>query len=276
MTGQSPWNLDDPALISAIDELPFWSAPFGEVLLETVHLRRNLKALDLGSGLGFPALELAQRLGPSAQVYALDPWRAAADRLRQKMAQYGLSNVTVVDGTAERMPFEDATFDLVTSNNGLNNVQDLRQAWRECSRVSKPGAQLVLTENLPATMEEFYGCFKDTLLDLGFAECLPTVDAHIYQKRKPLEETRRIISDSGFEVVAEKRREFIMRFLDGTAMLNAFLIRLAFLPSWKALVPEEEQDRVLQEVEADLNRLAAERGELALTIPFVCLDCRKR
>ena len=275
MTAEALWDFNDPDLVAAIDELPLWSAPFGEVLLETIHLRPGLRVLDIGSGLGFPALEMAQRLGSGSEVFALDPWRAGGDRLRLKMRQYGVSNVTVAEGVAERMPFEDASFDLITSNNGLNNVQDLRQAWRECRRVAKPGAQAVITENLPGTMQEFYGCFKDTLLDLGFPELLPAVDAHIYSKRKPLEETREIITANGFRIESEKRRDFLMRFLDGTAMLRSFLIRLAFLPSWKALVPEDDRDRVFQEVEADLNHLASDKGELALTIPFVCLDSRK-
>lgn len=47
--------------MSGYDELPFWSAPFGISLLETVRLRPGMNVLDIGSGSGFPMLELADR-----------------------------------------------------------------------------------------------------------------------------------------------------------------------------------------------------------------------
>ena len=49
-----------------------------------------------------------------------------------------ITNVEVLNCTAESMPFENGSFNLIVSNNGLNNVQDLEQAIRECSRVAAP------------------------------------------------------------------------------------------------------------------------------------------
>jgi arsenite methyltransferase len=61
------------------DELPLWSAPFGIKLLEEVPLRKNIRALDIGFGTGFPLLELAQQLGASSVVYGIDPWEEAVE-----------------------------------------------------------------------------------------------------------------------------------------------------------------------------------------------------
>ena len=268
-------GFNDPELVSALDELPFWSAPFGELLLETVRLKPNLKVLDIGSGMGFPVLELAQRLGKTSYLVALDPWQAATDRLRQKMAQYGIENVVVSNGPAEKIPYEDGSFDLITSNNGLNNIQDWRQAWRECSRVAKGGAQMVVTENLPGTMLEFYQSLEASLQELRLDQFLSGIPEHIYSKRKPLEETRQIARENSFQILEEHHRQFTLRFLDGTTLLNHFLIRLAFLPAWQSMIPEEERERVFQRVEEKLNQLAEEKGELVLTVPLVCFDCRK-
>jgi len=63
MTVQSTWNLEDPDVVSAIDELPLWSAPFGQVLLDTILLKPGLRVLDIGSGLGGPARTLAETYG---------------------------------------------------------------------------------------------------------------------------------------------------------------------------------------------------------------------
>jgi hypothetical protein len=50
------------------DELPFWSAPFGMTLLDTVKYKSCMQVADIGSGGGFPMLELAERLGPGSLV----------------------------------------------------------------------------------------------------------------------------------------------------------------------------------------------------------------
>ncbi|MCW8961437.1 MAG: hypothetical protein OQK29_07725 [Ignavibacteriaceae bacterium] len=70
-------NLNDSEVVSVIDELPLWSAPFGLRLLDKINYRKNITALDIGSGLGFPLLEVAMRLGDSCKVYGIDPWEAA-------------------------------------------------------------------------------------------------------------------------------------------------------------------------------------------------------
>ncbi len=266
---------DDPARVALFDEAPLWSVPFGLALLERVVLRPGLRVLDVGCGLGFPLLELAQRLGRSARLTGLDPWEAATACLERKRARYGLDHVDVVTGVAEAMPFEDDTFDLLTSNNALNNVEDRVRSLRECHRVARPGAQLVLTENLPDTMVEFYRAYEQVLRELGHADRVPAMHVQIRDKRKPVEETRALLEASEFEVVGEDRRSFPMRFLDGTTMLGHVLLREAFLPGFQSILDEGDRADVFRAVAARLDEQAQRDGSLTLTVPFVCLDCRR-
>jgi len=76
---------DDQAFIDTFDELPLWSAPFGLLLLKHLKLRPGLTVLDIGSGAGFPLMEIAGRLGPSCKCYGLDPWINANNRARRKV-----------------------------------------------------------------------------------------------------------------------------------------------------------------------------------------------
>lgn len=55
------------------DELPLWSAPFGLAILDTIRLKNGMNILDIGSGSGFPMLEIADRAGASCMVYGVDP-----------------------------------------------------------------------------------------------------------------------------------------------------------------------------------------------------------
>jgi len=68
------FSTDDFELVSVIDELPLWSAPFGLRLLDTIKLKPRINALDIGCGLGFPLIEVAQRLGTSSKVFGIDPF----------------------------------------------------------------------------------------------------------------------------------------------------------------------------------------------------------
>jgi ubiquinone/menaquinone biosynthesis C-methylase UbiE len=115
-------NIFDRELISIMDELPLWSAPFGLSLLDKMKIGKHLTVLDIGSGTGFPLIEIAQRLGETSMVYGIDPWTEVIDRAQLKIAKYGIKNIVLISGYAEKLPFENSFFDIIVSNNGINNV----------------------------------------------------------------------------------------------------------------------------------------------------------
>jgi arsenite methyltransferase len=272
----APWDPEDSAVASAFDELPLWAAPFGLRLLEAVALGPDLVVLDVGFGAGFPLLELARRLGPSSRVYGVDPWLAGALRTHAKARTYGLDNVVPLLAVAERIPLRSGRVDLLVSNNGLNNVQDLQAALGECRRVCKAGAQLVITQNLPDSMRSFYDAYESVLRECGLDFVLPAVASHIHSKRRPLAEMRAHLSAAGFAVERTEESAFALRFLDGTALFRHSFVRLGFFESWRAVCPGPERDRVFSLLETRLNQAARAKGGLRLEIPFVCLEGRAR
>ena len=266
----------DSRIISVVDELPLWSAPFGLQLLDFIKFKKNCKALDLGCGLGFPLIELSQRLGQSSQVYGLDPWEEALDRVRLKLQVYEIKNVTIINGNAEKMPFEDGYFDLIVSNNGINNVQDLKHTIRECGRVCKPDGQFIFTFNTEETMMEFYTVFREVLEEENLKNEMQKMKEHIYSKRKPVGEIKKLTEDSGFQIINIKHDSFEYRFIDGTAMLNHYVIKCWFLDSWKRILKKSDLVRVFDKVESRLNKQSEIEGRFTLTIPFVTVNCRKK
>jgi ubiquinone/menaquinone biosynthesis C-methylase UbiE len=272
---KTKYDLNNKETVSVIDELPFWSAPFGLKLLEKINYRKNITALDIGSGLGFPLLEIAMRLGNTCKLYGIDPWEAAVERIKTKIRVYGITNVEIISGVAEKIPLPDNSVDLIFSNNGLNNVNDIKSVLSECHRISKIGAQLVFTYNTERTMVEFYSVMEDVLRDRNMLNEICLMKKHIYKKRKPVEEFVQLLNESGYVINEISHDEFAYRFIDGTAMFNHFLIKLAFIDSWKEFVPEEKQNDVFAELVERLNRLAQSRGFIKLTIPFAVIDCEK-
>ena len=269
------YDLTDEEVVSVIDELPLWSAPFGLRLLDKINYRKNITALDIGFGLGFPLLEVAMRLGGSCKVYGIDPWETAAERTKEKIKVCGINNVKIITGVAEKIQLPDNSVDLIFSNNGLNNVNDLKAVLKECGRISKIGAQLVFTFNTEKTMIEFYSELEEVLLEKNMHNEISLMKKHIYKKRKPVEEFQLLLEKNGFAINDIIYDEFSISFTDGTTMFNHFLIKLAFIESWKDFIPEKKHEDVFGEVENRLNKIAQGNGCIKLTVPYVLMDCEK-
>ncbi len=272
---KSNFDFNDKETVSIIDELPLWSAPFGLRLLETVILKRSIAALDIGFGLGFPLIEIAQRLGSSSKVFGIDPWKAAVDRTKIKIDLLGIKNVELIEGVAESIPLPDNSIDLIVSNNGINNVQNLEKVFEECKRVAKKSAQFVIAVNLNGTMLEFYNELENILRNDGLFDSISKLKKHIYEKRRPLEEFILLFEKNNFSIRSVKEDSFQYRFVDAAAMFNHSLIRMAFLDSWIDLVPADKLEEIFSRVENNLNKAAESKGQLFLTIPFVVIDAAR-
>lgn len=272
---QTTYDLNNYDVVSVIDELPLWSAHFGLKLLDKIKYRKNITAIDIGSGLGFPLLEVAMRLGNSCKVFGIDPWEAANERVKTKIRIYGISNVELFSGSAEEIPLPDNSVDLIFSNNGLNNVNDLRKVLSECGRISKLGSQLIFTFNSDKTMVEFYSVLEDVLREKNMLKEIELMKEHIYKKRRPVEDYQLLLEDAGFSIDEIYSDEFTLSFTDGTTMYNHFLIRLAFMESWKTFLPEVKREEVFSTVEERLNKISEQKQILTLTVPYLLVDCEK-
>ena len=58
-------------------------------------------------------------------------------------------------------------------------------------------------------------------------------------------------------------------------MLNHYFIQLAFLDSWKSIVPVDKQIEVFRKIERTINQKAEKDGIFKLSVPFVLIDCVK-
>jgi len=254
------------------DELPLWSAPFGLMLLDTIRLEKGINILDIGSGAGFPLLEIAERAGKTAVVYGIDPSADSIKMISEKIKRKDISNAFITRGVAEKLPFPDHFFGLIVANNGLNNVQDERKVLSECSRVLSAKGQMVLTMNLPHTLVEFYEVFEQVLLERGFTEEVRKLKDHIFAKRKPVEYWKKTIEEAGFTIRSINLDGFKMKFTDGTAFLEHYFIRTAFRKPWEEITGDPE---IYQAVADKLNRIAASNGELTISVPYACFNCYK-
>src|SRR5436190_8252167 len=72
--------------------------------------------LDVGSGAGTDSLVAAQMVAPEGRVTGLDMTPEMLAKARAAAVEMGATNVEFVEGEAERLPFENESFDVVISN----------------------------------------------------------------------------------------------------------------------------------------------------------------
>jgi SAM-dependent methyltransferase len=238
-------------------------------------MKRHINVLDIGSGSGFPMLELAERMGKTCMVYGLDPSEDAIKMITKKKELKGIEFAKIVRGVAEEIPFPDEYFGLIVSNNGMNNVADQFRALAECYRVADVGAQVVLTMNLPHTLIEFYDVFEETLLEMGLHKEIEGMHLHISEKRKPVDYLKDLILGAGFDISTINVDGFKLRYSDGSAFLNNHFIVNAFKGPWEVILPAGYGVAVFSVIEQKLNQIAQKQGELVMSVPFVCFDCVK-
>ena len=104
------------------------------------------RVLDLGCGAGTDSLVASLMVGPQGSVTGIDMTPAMLEKARAGATALGASNVEFVEGEAERLPFEDATFDVVISNGVIDLVPDKDAVFDEIHRVLVPGERIQIAD----------------------------------------------------------------------------------------------------------------------------------
>lgn len=104
------------------------------------------RGLDVGSGTGILALELAKAF-PEFEFVGLDLSEAAVTVAREQAEERKLAaRVSFERGDADDMPFDDSSFDLVVSSNTLHLLKDPVRMFDEVQRVLDPSGRFVISD----------------------------------------------------------------------------------------------------------------------------------
>ena len=109
------------------------------------NLREGQRVLDIAGGTGDLALAFSKKVGTTGQVVHTDINEAMLRTGRDRLLDAGVILPTVVCD-AEKLPFPDGHFDVVSVAFGLRNMTHKDAALREMARVLKPGGKLLVLE----------------------------------------------------------------------------------------------------------------------------------
>jgi len=120
--------------------------PVTNAFFERLGVEPGMRVLDLGCGPGFVSLELAQRVGPTGQVVALDEARHWTEWLALKARERGLANVRTVVARIEQADLPAASFDLVFSRWVFSFLSDPSAVATMLARALIPGGRLAIED----------------------------------------------------------------------------------------------------------------------------------
>ncbi len=106
------------------------------------------RLLELGPGVGYHALPIAESLRPGGVLEVLDVQQAMLDDLLRRAAGRGINNIVATRGTAEELPYPDHSFDGAYLMTMLGEIPNQHAALGELRRVVRPGGRILIGELL--------------------------------------------------------------------------------------------------------------------------------
>jgi len=143
-----------------------------ERIVELAQPQTDWRVLDVATGGGHTALAFAPHV---KEVVASDFTPQMLVAAEAFIREQGMENVTFQEADAEHLPFEDASFDLVTCRVAAHHFPDIFAFMQQAARVLKPGGILIVHDHVApedVKVADYVNAYEK-LRDAGHARILP-------------------------------------------------------------------------------------------------------
>jgi SAM-dependent methyltransferase len=137
-----------PEGLALIDQLHSGGLAFTRLLAKMAQVKQGEQVLDVGCGAGGPSRVLAAEMG--ANVTGIDITARLID-LAKRLGEVSQIPVRFELADALRLPFEDASFDLVWTQHAAGTIADKDRFYGEMRRVLRPGGRLAMHDLMQGT-----------------------------------------------------------------------------------------------------------------------------
>ena len=245
---------------------PDW-IPQRREFLDWAGIRTGMRVLEIGCADGLFTFDggLAERVGSTGSLVAMDPSRGMLTRAKLKNAEYGYPWLTFQQGKAESIPFADGAFDAVIGVAFLH-FTDIPIALREMARVARRGGIVASFHPLPFEMDSAF--FKD-----WFAPLHQLAKLHNRDRPKdfltPVEEMERYFSAIRLRSLKSYRLSSRLLFQDPKKLVAGMIRGVGWSQEELAMIPWKAREDVIRELEIRGERVCSEyeAEELVIRMP---------
>ena len=117
-----------------------------DIALNVLKIPKGASVADIGAGSGFITERLSARVGPTGRVFANDLQPQMLQILGRRLALRNITNVTLVQGTADDPKLDPASVDLEIMVDVYHELSQPQAMLRRLRAALKPGGRLVLLE----------------------------------------------------------------------------------------------------------------------------------
>lgn len=256
---RSPAEIYDEKFVPALFE------DWGPVVAKAAGIAPGQSVLDIACGTGALTLAVVGIVGPRGRVVGLD--------LNPDMLAVARRKSTAIDwreGAAERLPFDDASFDAVVSQFGMMFFEDRPGAVAEMRRVARPGGALAVAVCGAVERSPGYAAFAD-ILDRLFGRAVG--DAF----RAPFvlgdaAALRRVFEAAGVAGVEVAEHVGAVRFASIEELVST---ERACVWTLGGILDDAQFERLLREAETVLARFREAGGAVRFDMPALIATARK-
>ena len=186
----------------------------------------HARVLDLGCGGGHASFATAPF---ATQVVAYDLSAQMLEVVRAAAVERKLPNIEVQQGSADRLPFADASFDVVCTRFSAHHWRNLPQALHEAARVLKQGGRFVMIDTAAPA---------DVLADT-YVQGIELLRDTSHVRNVSLSSWKKLIAQTGLQVEFSKSWKLTLEFSSWVARMRTSPEHIAAIKSlWRAAPAE--------------------------------------
>ena len=148
-------------------------------LIDWMNPKKGDQLVDIASGTGDVAKSFLERTNYLGKVYCVEPNKLMMEEGKKKLKN--LNNITWHNSIAEKLPFDDETFDIYSVSFGIRNFSDINLALKEAKRVLKTGGKIFCLEFSKIDNEVLNKFYK------FYSKSIPVIGKYVVGKSEPYE-----------------------------------------------------------------------------------------
>lgn len=160
------------------------------------------KILDIGMGTGYLTRRLKE-VFPGSNVSGIDFAKGMIEYARMHS-----QGIEIIEADANKLPFDESTFDLIVSNLAYQWVENLRDAFSQSCTCLKSGGRFCFSMFGKNTFRELFASLDDSVKIRGGMSVFPI------QKLVCSEDVSSVLNSAGFDKQKVEVREFKVNFKD--------------------------------------------------------------